>query len=146
MRTEDLINLMLDTAILEDIGDGDHSSMACIPKSSIGSVHLLVKDNGIIAGINIAQLVFNKIDPGIKINVIIKDGARVKRGDIVFTASGGVQSILKSERLVLNIMQRMSGIATRTAKYVSKLEGYHTRILSTRKTAPDRTSFDMRTR
>ena len=133
---EVLFNSFLETALREDIGDGDHSSLSCIPSSSKGTARLLIKDEGIIAGIDIAILIFRRIDPGLKLDLFLKDGVRVKNGDIAFTVSGKVLSILKSERLVLNVMQRMSGIATQTSQYVQKLEGLKTRILDTRKTTP----------
>ncbi len=136
MINEVLFNSFLETALREDIGDGDHSSLSCIPPSSKGTARLLIKDEGIIAGIDIAIRIFRRIDPGLKLELFLKDGDRVKNGDIAFTVSGKVLSILKSERLVLNVMQRMSGIATQTSQYVQKLEGLKTRILDTRKTTP----------
>ncbi len=136
MINEDLFNALLETALLEDIGEGDHSSLSCIPASALGAVRLLVKDQGIIAGIDIATRIFHRIDPGLKLDYTKKDGDPVSNGDHAFRVSGSVLSLLKSERLVLNVMQRMSGIATRTAEYVRKLEGLKTRILDTRKTAP----------
>lgn len=136
MINEDLFNSFLETALREDIGDGDHSSLSCIPASSRGNARLLVKDEGILAGIDIATRIFRRIDPGLKLELYLKDGDRIRNGDIAFTVSGSVLSILKSERLVLNVMQRMSGIATRTSQYVQKLEGLKTRILDTRKTTP----------
>ncbi len=136
MTGEDLFNALLETALREDIGDGDHSSLSCIPESTPGSARLLVKDNGIIAGVEVAGRIFRRIDPGLELDCHKKDGEPVAYGDVCFTVSGSVLSILKSERLVLNVMQRMSGIATRTAEYVKKLEGFKTRILDTRKTAP----------
>ncbi len=136
MFNEDLTNALLDLAFREDIGDGDHSSLSSIPATSLGTAHLLVKDQGIIAGLNIAVKIFTRINPYLKIDLLLNDGDLVKKGDIAFTVSGSVHSILKSERLVLNFMQRMSGIATRTDEYVRKLEGLDTRVLDTRKTAP----------
>ncbi|HEC43468.1 MAG TPA: carboxylating nicotinate-nucleotide diphosphorylase [Bacteroides sp.] len=136
MFNEELFNSLLDIALHEDIGDGDHSSLSSIPHAARGNARLLVKDRGIIAGINIAGKVFHKIDPELKSDVILSDGSPVNHGDIAFNVSGSVLSILKSERLVLNIMQRMSGIATMTAEYVKALEGLKTRLLDTRKTAP----------
>ena len=134
--TEKLIDELIDLAIKEDIGDGDHSSQSCIPENAQGKVQLIVKETGIIAGIDIANTVFKKIDPEIKMDIFIKDGTRVKPGDIAFTVEGKVWTLLKTERLVLNIMQRMSGIATRTNEYVRKLEGLKTKVLDTRKTTP----------
>ena len=134
--TDKLIEELIDLAIKEDIGDGDHSSQSCIPASEQGKVHLLVKEPGIIAGIDVAEKIFKKIDPEIKVDVLITDGTRVKLGDIAFTVEGKVWTLLKTERLVLNVMQRMSGIATRTGEYVKHLEGLHTKVLDTRKTTP----------
>lgn len=130
------IEIIIKNAIREDVGDGDHSSLACIPASATGKAKLLVKDHGILAGVEFAQKVFNYIDPALKTQVILKDGLAIKPGDIVFTVEGSSQSILKAERLVLNAMQRMSAIATKTAEFVTKLEGTQTKILDTRKTTP----------
>ena len=130
------LDLIIANAIREDVGDGDHSSLACIPASAKGKAKLLVKDEGIIAGVAFAQMVFNYIDPELKIEVLINDGSPVKYGDVVFYVEGSSQSILKSERLVLNAMQRMSAIATKTNDYVSLLDGTETKILDTRKTTP----------
>ncbi len=123
-------------AIREDVGDGDHSSLACIPESATGKAKLLVKDKGIIAGVEFAKMVFKYVDPNLKIETLIEDGTPVNHGDIVFYVSGSSQSILKSERLVLNAMQRMSAIATKTKQFVDLLEGTKTKILDTRKTTP----------
>ena len=120
----------------EDLGDGDHSSLACIPAEAVGKAKLLVKEPGIIAGVRIAKEVFKAVDPEIEFELLKTDGSKVKPGDIAFYVYGRQHSILKSERLVLNIMQRMSGIATETANFVSKLEGLKTKILDTRKTTP----------
>lgn len=120
----------------EDIGDGDHSSLACIPPEAEGKARLLVKQEGIIAGLRVASILFRTVDPGLKTEFFIKDGDRIKPGDIAFILSGSQRSILKSERLILNIMQRMSGIATSTGEYVAKLTGLKTKILDTRKTTP----------
>ncbi len=133
---EQLIEELIDLAIKEDIGDGDHSSQSCIPETATGKVQLLVKEEGIIAGIGIAEKVFKKVDPEVKMGIFIKDGTKVKPGDIAFTVEGKVWTLLKTERLVLNIMQRMSGIATRTNEYVQELEGLNTKVLDTRKTTP----------
>ncbi|CAL66076.1 carboxylating nicotinate-nucleotide diphosphorylase [Christiangramia forsetii] len=130
------IDLIIKNAIREDIGDGDHSSLACIPKSAIGKAKLLVKDQGVLAGIEFAKKVFQYVDPDLKINLKMKDGDLIRKGDIAFYVEGSSQSILKSERLVLNAMQRMSAIATKTAEFVQKLEGTKTKILDTRKTTP----------
>ena len=130
------INTIIENAIREDVGDGDHSSLACIPASATGKAKLLVKDTGIIAGIAFAKSVFNYVDPELKIEVLLKDGTTVNYGDIAFYVEGSSQSILKAERLVLNAMQRMSAIATKTQSYVALLEGTQTKILDTRKTTP----------
>lgn len=130
------LNLIIANAIREDIGDGDHSSLACIPKDAMGTAKLLVKDDGIIAGIDFAKQVFQYVDPEMKVEVLIPDGSKVSYGDIAFYVEGASQSILKSERLVLNAMQRMSAIATKTQSFVKLLEGTNTKILDTRKTTP----------
>ena len=130
------ITLIIANAIREDVGDGDHSSLACIPDTATGKAKLLVKDEGIIAGVNFAELVFYFVDPTLKIEVLIKDGTPVSHGDIVFYVEGSSQSILKAERLVLNAMQRMSAIATKTHMFVNLLKGTGTKILDTRKTTP----------
>ena len=123
-------------AIREDVGDGDHSSLACIPASAQGKAKLLVKDEGIIAGIEFAKQVFAYVDKDMKVETLIAEGSKVKYGDIVFYVEGASQSILKAERLVLNAMQRMSAIATKTRRFVDLLEGTNTKILDTRKTTP----------
>ena len=120
----------------EDIGDGDHSSQACIPEETTGKAKLLIKEKGILAGIRVAQEIFHLTDKDLKLDVVLEDGTLIFPGDIAFYLEGRQQSILKAERLVLNIMQRMSGIATSTHEYVSKLEGLKTKILDTRKTTP----------
>jgi len=130
------IDLIISNALREDIGDGDHSSLACIPVYAQGKAKLLVKDEGIIAGVEFAKKVFKHIDRNIKVETIIKDGEKVKYGDIVFYVEGTVQTILKAERLVLNAMQRMSAIATKTKLFADLLEGTGTKILDTRKTTP----------
>jgi nicotinate-nucleotide pyrophosphorylase (carboxylating) len=130
------IELIIANAIREDVGDGDHSSLACIPKETQGKAKLLVKDNGIIAGVEFAKKVFKYVDKNLKIKTFINDGHSVKHGDIVFYVEGASQSILKAERLVLNAMQRMSAIATKTKQFVNLLEGTKTKILDTRKTTP----------
>ncbi len=127
---------IISNALSEDIGDGDHTSLACIPSKTIVKAELIVKQNGIIAGLEAAKQIFCTIDEGLKLKIHIKDGALVKKGDIVFTVEGNAQSILKSERIVLNCMQRMSGIASQTHQYVQKLKGYKTKLLDTRKTTP----------
>jgi len=130
------IDIIIANAIREDVGDGDHSSLACIFEDARGKAKLLVKDDGIIAGVEFAKQVFEYVDPGLELDIKIKDGSPVKYGDVVFYISGLSQSILKSERLVLNAMQRMSAIATKTNEYVKLLEGTNTKILDTRKTTP----------
>ncbi|MCK0124244.1 carboxylating nicotinate-nucleotide diphosphorylase [Gelidibacter sp. F2691] len=130
------IELIISNAVREDVGDGDHSSLACIPAFAQGKAKLLVKDNGIIAGVAFAKKVFQYIDANLKVETLMEDGAEVKYGDIVFYVEGASQSILKAERLVLNAMQRMSAIATKTKTFVDLLEGTGTKILDTRKTTP----------
>ena len=130
------LNLIIQNAIREDVGDGDHSSLACITISAMGKAKLLVKDEGIIAGVAFAKMVFEYVDKNLKVETFINDGEKVKYGDVVFHVSGSSQSILKAERLVLNSMQRMSAIATKTNSYVMLLEGTNTKILDTRKTTP----------
>lgn len=130
------LQIIIKSGVREDIGPGDFSSLACIPKSANGKAKLLVKDEGIIAGVEFAKMIFDYIDPSLKVETFIQDGSLVKYGDVVFHVSGSSQSILKAERLVLNSMQRMSAIATKTNKYVQLLEGTNTKILDTRKTTP----------
>ena len=130
------VDEIIELALLEDIGDGDHSSLACVPENATGKATLFVKDDGILAGVDLAVKIFKKLDPNLKVNVLLLDGTPVKKGDIAFTVSGASRSILATERLVLNFMQRMSGIATQTNKIVSLLEGTSTRLLDTRKTTP----------
>ena len=120
----------------EDIGDGDHTSLACIPGSAQGKARLLVKQAGVLAGVEVAEFIFRFFDPDLQMQVLIGDGTRVKQQDVAFTVEGSVRSILQCERLVLNVMQHMSGIATQTAAYVAALEGMHTRVIDTRKTTP----------
>ncbi len=129
-------------AIAEDIGDGDHSALSCIPASAQKKAHLLVKEPGVLAGMEIARAVFHEVDPSSEMSDLLKDGQEVKPGDIGFTVQGSARSILQAERLVLNLMQRMSGIATRTAGVVKLLEGTSTRILDTRKTTPNLRYFE----
>jgi len=130
------LELIIENAIREDVGDGDHSSLACIPVDVNGKAKLLVKDDGIIAGVDFALMIFNYVDANLKVEVFIQDGESVRYGDVVFHVSGASQSILKAERLVLNAMQRMSAIATKTASFVALVQGTKTRILDTRKTTP----------
>ena len=130
------IQLIIENAVREDVGEGDHSSLSCIPKEATGAAKLLVKDSGIIAGVDFAKRVFEFIDADLKVTTFIDDGEKVIFGDVVFHVAGSSQSILKAERLVLNAMQRMSAIATKTAFFVGLLEGTKTKILDTRKTTP----------
>ena len=130
------LQLIIENAIREDVGSGDYSSLACIPENAIGKAKLLVKEEGIIAGVAFAKMIFHYIDPNLKIETFIEDGTPVKYGDVVFHVSGSSQSILRAERVVLNSMQRMSAIATKTKEYVRLLEGTKTKILDTRKTTP----------
>ena len=137
MKTkEQLIDELIDLAFAEDIGDGDHTTLCCIPDTAMWKSRLLIKEPGILAGVEIARKIFHRFDPDLKMTVYIEDGTAVKPGDVAFVVEGRVQSLLQTERLMLNVMQRMSGIATMTHRYVKKLEGLHTRILDTRKTTP----------
>lgn len=133
---EELFDSFMDIALREDIGDGDHSSLSCIPDSAAGKACLIVKEKGIIAGLEMAVRIFDRIDPRCRLECRVKDGEPVSPGNQVFIVSGPTRSILKAERLVLNVVQRMSGIATLTRLYVEELSGMKTRILDTRKTAP----------
>lgn len=132
----ELIEELIKLSFAEDIGDGDHTTLCCIPAEAIGKQRLIVKEEGILAGVEIAKKVFAAFDPELKMEVFIEDGTHVKPGDVAFVVTGKEQSLLQTERLMLNIMQRMSGIATMTAKYVKALEGTGTRVLDTRKTTP----------
>ena len=127
---------LIELCIKEDIGDGDHTSLCCIPADAHGRMRLLCKQEGVIAGIEVAQKVFDRLDPEMRFEQKLNDGDHVQPGDVAFYVSGRVRSLLQAERIVLNIMQRMSGVATQTAFYVKHLEGLHTRILDTRKTTP----------
>jgi len=131
-----LLKTFVENALKEDLGDGDHSSLACIPENAIGKVQLLVKEQGVLAGVEAGIAIFREVEPEIKIEQFIEDGANIKPGDIVFTVEGKTRSLLKTERLVLNVMQRMSGIATRTRTYADKIKDLHTKVLDTRKTTP----------
>ena len=130
------VQIIIANAIREDVGDGDYSSLACIPSDAFGKAKLLIKDNGVIAGVNFTKQVFHYVDPELNIEILINDGEEVKFGDIAFYVEGSKQSILKAERIVLNAMQRMSAIATKTHSYVEILKGTNTKILDTRKTTP----------
>jgi len=121
---------------LEDIGDGDHTSLSCIPEFAVGKSRLIIKEKGVLAGVEVAREIFNAFDPSLKMTVFIKDGSEVNVGDVAFVVEGRIQSLLQTERLMLNIMQRMSGVATVTRKYVKQLEGLKTKVLDTRKTTP----------
>lgn len=136
MNIDELENRLIELAFAEDIGDGDHTTLCCIPEDATGSSHLLIKEDGILAGVEVAKNVFAAFDPTLKVEVRIPDGSPVKVGDIAMVVTGKTRSLLQTERLMLNIMQRMSGIATMTRQYVERLKGTHTRILDTRKTTP----------
>jgi nicotinate-nucleotide pyrophosphorylase (carboxylating) len=136
LTVNELEDRLIDLAFAEDIGDGDHTTLCCIPADAMGRSHLLIKEEGILAGVEMAKKVFDHFDPTLKVEVLIEDGAHVRPGDIAMVVSGKVQSLLQTERLMLNIMQRMSGIATNTHRYVKLLEGTKTRVLDTRKTTP----------
>ena len=127
---------LIELAIKEDIGDGDHTSLCCIPAEERGRMRLLCKQEGIIAGIEVAQMVLNRLDPEMEFEQLLEDGTRVKVGDVAFYVSGRLQSLLQAERILLNIMQRMSGVATQTVVYADRLEGLKTKVLDTRKTTP----------
>ena len=133
---DELEDRLIDLAFAEDIGDGDHTTLCCIPEEAMGRSHLLIKEDGILAGVEVAKKVFARFDPTLQVEVLINDGAKVKKGDIAMVVSGKTRSLLQTERLMLNIMQRMSGIATMTNKYVERLAGTHTHVLDTRKTTP----------
>lgn len=133
---DQLIDRLIDLAFAEDIGDGDHTTLSCIPADAMGKSKLLIKGDGILAGVEIAKEIFHRFDPELKVTVLIGDGSEVKPGDIAMLVEGRIQSLLQTERLMLNVMQRMSGIATMTHRYVERLKGTKTRILDTRKTTP----------
>ena len=132
----ELIDRLIDLSFAEDIGDGDHTTLCCIPEDAMGKSHLLIKEDGILAGVEIAKEVFARFDPTMVVEVLINDGAKVHRGDIAMVVTGKVRSLLQTERLMLNIMQRMSGIATMTLRYVERIEGTGAHVLDTRKTTP----------
>ena len=136
LSVNELEDRLIDLAFAEDIGDGDHTTLCCIPETAMGKSHLLIKEDGILAGVEVAKRVFARFDPTMQVEVLIQDGAHVKKGDIAMVVTGKVRSLLQTERLMLNIMQRMSGIATMTAKYVERLKGTKTHVLDTRKTTP----------
>ena len=132
----ELIDQLIALSFAEDIGDGDHTTLSCIPADAMGKQRLIIKEEGIIAGVEMAREIFHRFDPTMKMEVYINDGAHVKPGDVAFVVEGKVQSLLQTERLMLNVMQRMSGIATITNEYVKLLEGTKCRVLDTRKTTP----------
>lgn len=137
MKTrEELIDALIDLAFAEDIGDGDHTTLCCIPAEAMGRQRLIIKEEGILAGVEIARMVFHRFDPELQMTVYITDGAHVKPGDVAFVVEGRVRSLLQTERLMLNIMQRLSGVATMTHRYQSELAGLKTKVLDTRKTTP----------
>lgn len=137
MYTVDELNdRLIDLAFSEDIGDGDHTTLCCIPEDAMGKSKLLIKEEGILAGVRIAHEIFHRFDPTLEVETFINDGAHVKPGDVAMIVTGKIRSLLQTERLMLNVMQRMSGIATMTAAYVERLKGTHTRVLDTRKTTP----------
>ena len=136
LSVNELEDRLIDLAFAEDIGDGDHTTLCCIPENAMGKSHLLIKEDGILAGVELAKRVFAKFDPTMQVEVLINDGTPVKKGDIAMVVTAKVRSLLQTERLMLNIMQRMSGIATMTNKYVERLKGTKTHVLDTRKTTP----------
>ncbi|MBQ4063747.1 MAG: carboxylating nicotinate-nucleotide diphosphorylase [Bacteroidaceae bacterium] len=133
---DELIDKLIDLAFAEDIGDGDHTTLSSIPADAMGKNMLLIKEDGVLAGVEMAKRIFARFDDTLQVEVLIEDGAEVKKGDIAMYVTGSVRSLLQTERLMLNVMQRMSGIATMTRKYVRRLEGTNTRVLDTRKTTP----------
>lgn len=132
----------LQAALLEDVADGDHSSLSTIPANAHGKAHLLVKEDGILSGVQVADKIFKLVDPNISLEILKKDGDTIQKGDIVFIANGNSQNLLKAERLMLNMMQRMSGIATITSIYVDKIKGTNAKVLDTRKTTPNLRAFE----
>ncbi len=136
LNIEELDSRLIDLAFTEDIGDGDHTTLCCIPENAVGKSHLLAKEEGVIAGLRVAKEIFRRFDPELKIEEFIHDGEKIRPGDIVMEVSGRIRSLLQTERLMLNVVQRMSGIATVTAKYVERLKGTKARVLDTRKTTP----------
>jgi len=136
LSIDQLEEKLIDLAFAEDIGDGDHTTLCCIPEDAEGRSHLLIKEEGILAGVEVAKKVFARFDPTMQVEVLMGDGSKVKPGDIAMVVTGKVRSLLQTERLMLNIMQRMSGIATMTNRYVERLHGTGTRVLDTRKTTP----------
>lgn len=133
---EELIEQLLDLAFAEDVGDGDHTTLSTIPADAMGRSRLIIKEKGVLSGVEVSEKVLHKVDPSIKMEVFIKDGSEVNPGDVAFIAEGPVRSLLVAERTMLNIMQRMSGVATMTKRYQDELKGLHTKVLDTRKTTP----------
>lgn len=133
---EELIEKLIELSFAEDIGDGDHTTLSSIPEDAMGENILIIKEDGVLAGVEMAKRIFAHFDKELAVKVLINDGAEVKKGDVAMRVSGKVRSLLQTERLMLNVMQRMSGIATMTRKYVKQLEGTNTRVLDTRKTTP----------
>ena len=136
MTVDQLEDKLIDLSFAEDIGDGDHTTLCCIPEDAMGKSQLLIKEEGILAGVEVAKRVFARFDPTMQVEVLMEDGTHVKKGDVAMVVTGKVRSLLQTERLMLNIMQRMSGIATMTQRYVKRLEGTGTHVLDTRKTTP----------
>ena len=136
MTVDQLEDKLIDLSFAEDIGDGDHTTLCCIPEGAMGKSQLLIKEEGILAGVEVAKRVFARFDPTMRVEVLMEDGTHVKKGDVAMVVTGKVRSLLQTERLMLNIMQRMSGIATMTQRYVKRLEGTGTHVLDTRKTTP----------
>lgn len=138
LSVEELTDKLIDLSFAEDIGDGDHTTLCCIPADAMGKSRLIIKEDGILAGVEVAKEVFRRFDPELQVEVFIEDGSKVKKGDVAMIVTGKIQSLLQTERLMLNIMQRMSGIATMTNKYQQALidAGTKTRVLDTRKTTP----------
>lgn len=136
LTVDQLEDKLIDLSFAEDIGDGDHTTLCCIPEYAMGKSQLLIKEEGILAGVEVAKRVFARFDPTMRVEVLMEDGTHVKKGDVAMVVTGKVRSLLQTERLMLNIMQRMSGIATMTQRYVKRLEGTGTHVLDTRKTTP----------
>ena len=136
LSVEELEDRLIDLAFAEDIGDGDHTTLCCIPEDAMGKSKLLIKEDGILAGVEVAKKVFARFDPTMEVEVFMGDGSRVKKGDVAMIVTGKIRSLLQTERLMLNIMQRMSGIATMTDRYMERLKGTKTHVLDTRKTTP----------
>lgn len=136
LTVDQLEDKLIDLSFAEDIGDGDHTTLCCIPEDAMGKSQLLIKEEGILAGVEVAKRVFARFDPTMQVEVLMEDGTHVKKGDVAMVVTGKVRSLLQTERLMLNIMQRMSGIATMTQRYVKRLEGTGAHVLDTRKTTP----------